>query len=96
MIKKNLQMNVFIYYCYYLLTIRDQLTKKKNPYLVQCQHVEVADVILLGVSDPGPTLLLVNHLSHVLADKLTLTGGIGKRKDSFVHLIRFEKEIVSH
>lgn len=71
---------------------------KQLLHLVQRQHVEVTDVILLGVSDPGPALLLVNHLSHVLADKLTLSGVIGKRKDWFVHLLRFQKEIavVSH
>lgn len=53
-------------------------------YLVQSKHVEVTDVILLGVSDPGPALLLIDHLSDVLAYKLTLTG---KKKDSAVHLI---------
>lgn len=41
-------------------------------YLIQSQHVEVTDVVLLGVSDPGPALLLINHLSHVLAHKLAL------------------------
>jgi len=43
-----------------------------RPHLVQSQHVEVADVVLLGVSDPGPALLLVNHLPDVLAHKLAL------------------------
>lgn len=43
-------------------------------YLVQSKHVEVTDVVLLGVSDPGPALLLINHLADVLAYKLTLTG----------------------
>lgn len=41
-------------------------------YLVQSQHVEVADVVLLSVSDPRPALLLVDHLPHVFADKMTL------------------------
>lgn len=41
-------------------------------YLVQSQHVEVTDVVLLSVSDPRPALLLVDHLAHVLAHKLTL------------------------
>lgn len=52
--------------------------QKQLVHLVQRQHVEVTDVVLLGVSDPGPALLLVNHLSHVLADKLTLAVGWGR------------------
>lgn len=40
--------------------------------LIQREHVEVADVVLLSVSDPGSTLLLVDHLAHVLAHKRTL------------------------
>lgn len=60
---------------------------KQLLHLVQRQHVEVTDVVLLGVSDPGPALLLVNHLSHVLADKLTLTGWRRVRKGLVVHLI---------
>lgn len=43
-------------------------------YLVQGQHVEVTDVVLLSVSDPRPALLLIDHLSHILAHKLTLRG----------------------
>lgn len=43
-------------------------------YLVQGQHVEVTDVVLLSVSDPQPALLLIDHLSHILAHKLTLRG----------------------
>lgn len=42
--------------------------------LIQREHVEVADVVLLGVFDPGATLLLVDHLAHVLAHKRTLKG----------------------
>lgn len=43
-------------------------------YLVQGQHVEVTDVVLLSVSDPRPALLLIDDLSHILAHKLTLRG----------------------
>lgn len=42
--------------------------------LIQREHVEVADVVLLRVSDPGATLLLVDHLAHVLAHKRALKG----------------------
>lgn len=41
-------------------------------YLVQSQHVEVTDVVLLSMSDPRPALLLVDHLSHILAHKVAL------------------------
>lgn len=43
-------------------------------YLVQGQHVEVTDVVLLSMPDPRPALLLVDHLSHILAHKLPLRG----------------------
>lgn len=55
-------------------------------YLVQGQHVEVADVVLLGVSDPGPALLLVDHLPDVLAHKLTL-GRKNTRYVTRAHLV---------
>lgn len=40
--------------------------------LVNGEHVEVGDVVFLGVLDPRPALLLVDQLSDVLVHKLTL------------------------
>lgn len=40
--------------------------------LVDGEHVEVCDVVLLGILDPGPALLLINQLSNVLVYKFTL------------------------
>lgn len=51
---------------------RDVHVQAQESYLVQSQHVEVADVVLLSMSDPRPALLLVDHLSHILAHKVTL------------------------
>lgn len=64
----------------------DWITLRSELYLVQSQHVEVADVVLLGVSDPGPALLLVDHLPDVLAHKLTL-GRKNTRYVTRAHLI---------
>lgn len=41
-------------------------------HLVQCEHVEVTDVILLGVSDPSSALLFIYHLPHILIHKRPL------------------------
>lgn len=43
-----------------------------DPVLVDGEHVEISDVVLLGVLDPRPALLLINQLSDVLVDKLAL------------------------
>lgn len=40
--------------------------------LIDGQHVEVGDVVLLGVLDSGPALLLVDQLADVLVHKLAL------------------------
>lgn len=40
--------------------------------LVDGEHVEIRDIILLGVFDPRPALLLVYQLSNVLVYKLAL------------------------
>lgn len=40
--------------------------------LVNCEHVEVGDVVFLGVFDPCPALLLIDQLSNVLVYKLAL------------------------
>lgn len=47
-------------------------------YLVQSQHVEVTDVVLLCVFDPRPALLLVDHLPDVLGHEVALTGTQGR------------------
>lgn len=50
-------------------------------HLVQCKHVEVTDVILLSVSDPGSAFFFIDHLSHIFTDKSSLrVEGIKKRK----------------
>lgn len=41
-------------------------------HLVDGEHVEICDVVLLGVLDPRPALLLVYQLSDVLVHKFTL------------------------
>lgn len=40
--------------------------------LVDGEHVEVGNVVFLGVFDPCPALLLINQLSNVLVHKLAL------------------------
>ena len=42
------------------------------PILVNGQHVEVGDVVLMSVYDSLATFLLINQLSNVLIHKLTL------------------------
>ena len=41
-------------------------------YLVDGEHVEVGDVVLLGEPDPGSALLLIDQLPDVLVHKLPL------------------------
>lgn len=41
-------------------------------HLVDGEHVEICDVVLLGVLDPRPALLLVYQLSDVLVHKFAL------------------------
>ena len=41
-------------------------------YLIDGQHVEVRDVILLGVLDPGTAFHFINQLAHVFVNKLAL------------------------
>lgn len=48
--------------------------------LVDGEHVKVGDVVLLGVLDPRPALLLVNQLADVLVHKLTLLKKCHVRK----------------
>lgn len=43
-----------------------------DTYFVQCKHVEVADVILLSVPDPGAAFFFIYHLAHVFTDKSSL------------------------
>lgn len=47
-------------------------TRVDDTVLVQCEHVEVPDVVFLSVFDSGSTLLFIDYLPHVLAHKLTL------------------------
>lgn len=42
-------------------------------HLIDGEHVEVSDVVLLGQLDPGAALLLVNQLANVLIYKFTLS-----------------------
>lgn len=64
-------------------------------YLVQSQHIEVTDVVLLSVSDPGPALLLVNHLPNVFAHKLTL-GAQQRRQRSLCILTSLLSQQLLH
>lgn len=41
-------------------------------YLINGEHVEMCDVMFLGVSDPGSALFLIDKLPHVLVHKLPL------------------------
>lgn len=41
-------------------------------HLVQCEHVEVTDVVFLSVPDPGSTLFLIYNLPHVFTHKCSL------------------------
>lgn len=41
-------------------------------HLIDGEHVEVSGVVLLGVLDPRPALLLVDQLADVLVHKLAL------------------------
>lgn len=43
-------------------------------YLVNGEHIEVSDVILLGIFDPGSALFLINQLPHILIHKLSLSN----------------------
>lgn len=44
-------------------------------HLIDGEHVEVGDIVLLGQPDPGAALLLVDQLADVLIDKLALLEG---------------------
>jgi len=48
--------------------------------LVDGEHVEVRDVVLVGVLDPRPALLLVDQLSDVLVHKLALFEKADRRR----------------
>lgn len=43
-----------------------------HTHLVQCEHVEVTDVMFLSVPDPGSTLFLVYNLPHIFTHKCSL------------------------
>lgn len=49
-------------------------------HLIDGEHVEVGDVVLLGQLDPGAALLLVDQLADVLVDKLALLEGKGEEE----------------
>lgn len=49
-------------------------------HLIDGEHVEVGDVVLLGQLDPGAALLLVDQLADVLVDKLALLEGEGEEE----------------
>lgn len=61
-------------------------------HLVQCEHVEVTDIVLLGVSDAGSAFLLIDHFSHVLTHKGSLSSKRRRERRTF----RFRIFIYTH
>lgn len=53
--------------------------------LIDGQHVEVGDVVLLGVLDSRPALLLIDQLADVLVHKLALRHTRPEGPDSHPH-----------
>lgn len=47
--------------------------RAEHSHLVDGEHVEVRDVVLLGQLYPGAALFLVDQLADVLVDKLALS-----------------------
>jgi len=44
-----------------ILLLSSLLTKEfPSTYLIQCQHVEIGDIVLLGITDSGSALLFIN------------------------------------
>lgn len=57
-------------------------------HLVDGEHVEVGDIVLLGELDPGAALLLVDQLADVLVDKLALSEEDEKEEKKKSSLIK--------
>lgn len=51
-------------------------------YLIQCQHVEVGNVMFLRVTDSGPTFLLIDQFSHVFVHELALKARGGEKSET--------------
>ncbi len=51
-------------------------------HLVQCKHVEIADIVLLSMFNPGTTFFLINHLSNIFVNKSSL--GLSNKNKEFV------------
>lgn len=55
--------------------------QQAQSHLVHRKHVEVRDVVLLGVSDPGSAFFFIDHLAHIFAHEGSLRSDGERKRD---------------
>lgn len=61
--------------------------QRPQTHLVQCEHVEVTDIVLLSVFDASSTFLFIDHLSHIFTHEGSLRGERGGSTGEVLGLI---------
>lgn len=62
-------------------------------YLVNSEHIEMCDVVLLSIFDSGSALLLVYQFTHIFIHKLSLNNTTHKRADQQSYTVNLKLNV---